>query len=104
MRITLSLTRVLRVFIDNPSEKLWGFDLGKRSKLPSGTIYPLLARLERNGWVVADWEEIDESKEGRRKRRYYQLTELGSREAEKVLEKTRNWLFSVMPAKKEVNA
>jgi Predicted transcriptional regulators len=26
--------------------------------LPSGTIYPILRRLQDAGWVTADWERI----------------------------------------------
>ena len=38
-----------------------------------GMLYPLLHRLERNGWVVATWR----SPEGGRRRKYYSLTDEG---------------------------
>ena len=38
--------------------------------LTEGTIYPLLARLERDGLLKSDWVEG----EGPRPRKYYQLT------------------------------
>ncbi len=41
-----------------------------------GMLYPVLHRLERNGWVKATWGR---SETGRR-RRYYRLTDLGSQE------------------------
>jgi DNA-binding PadR family transcriptional regulator len=41
--------------------------------------------LEAAGWITSAWEEIDESKEGRRRRRYYRLTGLGTRQAEEAL-------------------
>lgn len=37
----------------------------------------LLIRLENSGWISSAWENIDESAEGRRRRRYYRLTPLG---------------------------
>ncbi len=43
-----------------------------------GMLYPVLHRLERNGYVEARW---DSSKAGRR-RKYYRLTGLGSAELE----------------------
>ena len=45
--------------------------------LASGTLYPILVRLERAGWVEAQWEDIDPTVEGRPSRRYYRLTPLG---------------------------
>jgi DNA-binding PadR family transcriptional regulator len=47
--------------------------------LPAGTLYPILDRLEREDWVTTELEEIDESSEGRRRRRYYALTPDGRR-------------------------
>ena len=41
--------------------------------LTEGTIYPLLARLEREGLLKAEWVEG----EGPRARKYYQLTTAG---------------------------
>ena len=37
------------------------------------SLYPLLYRLERRGWVLGQWVE----KEGQRRRRYYRLTRAG---------------------------
>src|SRR5262245_9795795 len=37
------------------------------------SLYPLLYRLERRGWLVASWVE----KAGQRRRRYYRLTKEG---------------------------
>ena len=39
------------------------------------SLYPLLYRLERRGWIVGQWVE----KEGQRRRRYYRLTRSGRR-------------------------
>jgi len=37
------------------------------------SLYPLLYRLERRGWIVGQWVE----KAGQRRRRYYRLTRAG---------------------------
>lgn len=39
-----------------------------------GTLYPLLARLRRAGWVTTSWQESTEGPP----RRYYSLTENGA--------------------------
>jgi PadR family transcriptional regulator PadR len=39
-----------------------------------GTLYPLLARLRRAGWVSTSWQESTEGPP----RRYYSLTEAGA--------------------------
>jgi len=58
----------------------YGLDIVTRTSLPSGTVYPTLARLKRGGLVKARWEDqrIAE-KEGRPRRRYYQLTSEGEK-------------------------
>jgi PadR family transcriptional regulator PadR len=53
--------------------------------LAEGTIYPLLARLERDGLLVADWVEG----EGPRPRKYYQLTPAGRARMKKMSEEFR---------------
>jgi hypothetical protein len=42
--------------------------------LPTGSIYPILARLEVSGLATSAWEDIDEAAAKRRRRRYYRLT------------------------------
>ena len=44
-------------------------------KFKVASLYPLLYRLERRGWIVGTWVE----KEGQRRRRYYRLTREGRR-------------------------
>jgi len=64
----------------------FGFDIMEVTKLPSGTIYPALRRLEAMELVTSDWEkDLKARKEGRPRRRYYELTKAGKeqlREAE----------------------
>src|SRR5215218_4131906 len=66
----------------------YGLEIAKAAGLASGTIYPILARLEKQKWVESEWERIDESKEGRRRRRYYRLTGEGARIAHGELDAT----------------
>ena len=45
-------------------------------QIPQGSIYPALHRLERRGWVSAEWGPSDNN----RKAKYYELTKLGRRQ------------------------
>jgi DNA-binding PadR family transcriptional regulator len=55
-----------------------GMGLMRLTKLTSGTIYPLLAQLERSGLVTAQWEVADPSALRRPRRRNYSLTHDGA--------------------------
>jgi PadR family transcriptional regulator, regulatory protein PadR len=79
MRMTASLARVLAAFLADPAARRYGYDLMKAARLQSGTLYPLLARLEREKLLVSAWETPQE--EGQRPRKYYQLTGEGVRTA-----------------------
>jgi len=60
-----------------------GYDIGRQIEQRSqgvvelhvASLYPLLYRLERRGWVAGRWVE----KAGERRRRYYRLTPAGRR-------------------------
>ena len=59
----------------------FGFDIMQVTGLPSGTIYPALRRLESLELVASDWEkDVNARKEGRPRRRYYTLTQIGRRQ------------------------
>jgi PadR family transcriptional regulator, regulatory protein PadR len=77
MKLTGPLERVLRAFLADPSVPRYGYDLMKASGLPSGTLYPLLSRLQEQGLVSSAWAPADAGGSGRPPRRYYRLTEEG---------------------------
>jgi DNA-binding PadR family transcriptional regulator len=74
MRITLAVARVLRVFLADPSQAQYGYDLMQKTGYPSGTLYPMLARLQHAGWLVKTTEQIDPSQAARPVRSMYLLT------------------------------
>ena len=84
MRMSLQTLKVLEAFLDNPGEQLSGADVHQRCGLASGTMYPILLRLEAAGWFVSRWESIDPSKAGRPRRRLYRLTSTGLKRASEV--------------------
>ena len=77
--MTAPLQRVLRTFLEDPAAPRYGYDLMKAAGLPSGTLYPMLARLEDHKLVTSAWETPQA--EGERPRRYHQLTAEGIRVA-----------------------
>ena len=74
--MTGPLERVLRVFLEAPSAPRYGYDLMKAAGVKSGTLYPLLGRLEEDGLVTAGWQVPQGA--GQRPRRYYRLTGEGA--------------------------
>jgi PadR family transcriptional regulator PadR len=81
VKLTGPLERVLRVFLADPAGRYHGYDLMKAARLSSGTLYPMLGRLEREGLLTAAWEPRTDDPSGRPPRKYYQLTGEGSRVA-----------------------
>lgn len=51
-RVTLQVLRVLNAMLVSREEQ-YGFQLSKLTGLKSGTLYPILARLESAGWVTS---------------------------------------------------
>lgn len=79
---------VLRLFALMTSDVLgwwWGMKLSAELDLRSGTIYPLLARLEKAGWLESRWEDVDPAEAERPRRRLYRLTGQGQRVASDAL-------------------
>ncbi len=84
VRMSLQTLHVLEAFLENPTEQLSGADIHQRCGIASGTLYPILLRLESAGWFVSRWESIDPSAAGRPRRRLYRLTSTGLRQASEV--------------------
>src|SRR4051812_4304193 len=75
LRLTTPLLKLLNMILADPTADYWGFPIMKATGLASGTIYPLLARLEGMGWLESGWD--DQAVSGPR-RRYYRLTPKGA--------------------------
>lgn len=79
-RITTQTLKVLAALISGQDESS-GAEIGRNTKLASGTLYPILMRLEEAGWVQSRWEMEDPSKLGRPRRRFYKVTGIGVKKA-----------------------
>ena len=76
-RMTSQTMRLLEVLFTDPARDWYGLELMGLAGLRSGTAYPILHRLEAEGWLKSTREEIDPMEEGRPRRRLYRLTGLG---------------------------
>jgi PadR family transcriptional regulator, regulatory protein PadR len=77
MRLTYPTALVLQALLDGHHH---GFDIMDATGLPSGTVYPILRRLDSEGCVRSKWEKQSVAqKEQRPPRRYYELT-MGGRQ------------------------
>jgi DNA-binding PadR family transcriptional regulator len=56
----------------------YGFDIMDATGLPSGTVYPILRRLDREGLLKSSWERQSAAqREQRPPRRNYEITAAG---------------------------
>jgi PadR family transcriptional regulator len=85
LRMTLPTQFVLRALLADPQAELYGVEIGEAAGLPTGSVHPILARLEGLRWVQSRWEDIDPKAESRPARRYYRLTGAGAQLARTAL-------------------
>jgi PadR family transcriptional regulator, regulatory protein PadR len=79
LRRSLQTLAVLSCLLRGAQSWRYGYDLLKETGLKSGTLYPILARLQRGGWLEQRWEKP--SAPGRPPRHLYRLTRPGRRAA-----------------------
>lgn len=82
--MTMTTMGVLHAFM-NAQTELSGADFINHYGMFSGTLYPILRRLEEAGWIRGFWEDIDPTIVGRPRRKFYKLTVVGEREARQAL-------------------
>ena len=80
-RMTLTTQLVLRAMLADPTREMYGLEICEAAGLPSGTIHPILARLEGLGWLESRWEDASPQEEGRPRRRYYYWSKDGAERA-----------------------
>lgn len=75
MNLTAPTTLVMHALANGVRH---GFDILDVTGLPSGTVYPILRRLEREALASAQWEDAAIAHDEQRPpRRYYELTAAG---------------------------
>ncbi len=76
-RITGPTLKVLAEFCRRPVDRISGIEISRSTGLASGTLYPILFRLEEAGWLESEWEDALPSQLKRPRRRLYRATALG---------------------------
>lgn len=66
---------ILAALLERAGVWSYGYDLAKEAGVKSGTLYPLLIRLEQGGYLEAEWQPP--SVPGRPPRHAYRLTAAG---------------------------
>ena len=86
-RITDATLDVLEVLLLESGD-LYGLKIAKAAGRPTGSVFPILAKLEDCGWVTSEWEAGDPAARGPR-RRFYQLSPDGLVQARHLLAQRR---------------
>jgi len=86
-RVTDATLDVLEVLLAGDDE-LYGLKIARAAGRPTGSVFPILARLEQLGWVTSEWESGDPAARGPR-RRFYRLNGVGSPSALELLARRR---------------
>jgi DNA-binding PadR family transcriptional regulator len=94
-RISPETLRVLESFLRRPTDWHYGYELSRETKLKSGTLYPILMRLEKYGLLEARWVA---TQEGVPPRHTYRLTPNGYELARTQMEEARPRAMVGQPA------
>jgi PadR family transcriptional regulator PadR len=86
-QVTTQTLKVLAALMECSQEGLSGAQIARTTQLASGTLYPILMRLEQAGWLESQWEAGDPHTLGRPRRRFYWVTGLGESKAKAVARK-----------------
>ncbi len=86
-RVTPATLDVLEALM-GPDEELYGLKIARNAGRKTGSVYPILARLEEAGWVESCWEREERGERGPR-RRFYRLNPDGLAAARALLTERR---------------
>ena len=86
LRPTENVVAVFSTMLERPNKPWYGLELANHADIGSATIYSVLTRLERVGFLEASWETVDPREAGRPRRRLYSLTPSGARAGRKMVQ------------------
>lgn len=73
---------LFKAFLAQPRDWRYGYDLSRETTLKSGTLYPILMRLNKRGWLETRWTAPESP--GRPPRHMYRLTSDGLRSVREI--------------------
>lgn len=82
---------ILEALLARPTHWHHGYAISRQTSIPSGTLYPVLMRLDKLGWLETRWE--DTVPQGRPPRHLYRLTGNGREWAREELRAARQQQF-----------
>jgi DNA-binding PadR family transcriptional regulator len=94
-RISPETLQILEKFMETPTGWRYGYDLSRETGLKSGTLYPILMRLEKYSLLEARWVATED---GVPPRHTYRLTPKGVELAKAKLAEARPPLMTRQPA------
>ena len=71
LRLSPQTLKVLEVFLEEPRDWRYGYDISRVTELKSGSLYPILMRLADRGLLETEWET---NEAGKPPRHLYRLT------------------------------
>ena len=98
IRISRETLLLLEKFVARPTRWQYGYELSRETGLKSGTLYPILMRLERYGLMKARWVTTED---GVPPRHTYRLTPNGLEFARARLAETSTATFLCEPTLNE---
>lgn len=75
---------ILGTFLRSPTTPRYGYELLRDSGIKSGSLYPILGRFEKLGWIRGS---VESSPGGRPPRRVYEMTVEGVEPAQAALDR-----------------
>ena len=82
-RFSPQTATLLRELLRSPARMRYGYELMSETDLASGTLYPILARLDALGWLDSEWEPP--AQPGRPPRRKFRLNSDGREGAREMI-------------------
>jgi PadR family transcriptional regulator, regulatory protein PadR len=97
--MTPQTVAVLRVLLEDPATPRYGLDIARQTGLKTGTLHPILNRLQRAGLIESFWEDsADHENQGRPRRRYYRFASHGATLAHHAVARAETTTTDGLPA------
>ena len=97
-KLSLQALRILNYLFQNPAKEICGADIIKELNIASGSLYPILLRLESQDFDESEWETEDPSALKRPRRRLYKITGAGIKAAQDAVAEFNSQTIQIGPA------